>query len=331
MRNQLTFALFIAASPLFAQTSELPPPVRLETGVSGHIHPALGITKKGTLIGIYCKNEYRPCLMVRSTDGGMTWTKPELFPHIAKTDIYPGSLTTLSDGRIVHAYNVWFKPESGDKKSRYVAYSISSDDGVTWSEPKNLAKNKDEKVHSVIRHPFLELAPNQWLMSLIDRTLVYDPETGKETTLGDGAPHGLVSIVRTPKGTLVSGKGLRSTDGGKSWQAVKPFPDVSSQGWRQELFALKNGQILATQTPGPGVGGDKIQFILSHDDGVSWAMDRPFEFYNPNRPIGGRACPKTVQIDERTLGTIFYDTDAKQDGGNGVFFRRVPIASLTRK
>lgn len=174
------------ASSLFAQGTELPPPVRIDSGVSGHIHPALCITKKGTLVAVYCKSEYKPYLITRSTDDG------------------------------------------------------------------------------------------------------------------------------------------------KTFKDVKPFPDVSSQGWRQEMIALKNGWLLASQIVGPGVGGEKIQFIVSRDDGQSWDLDHPIEFYNPGRAIGGRACPRTVEIDAATLGTIFYDIDAKQPGGAGVFFRTHPRSALAR-
>lgn len=328
MRNNLSVAVaLLAVAPLFADAPELPAPVRLESGVSGHIHPALCITKKGTLVGIYCQHEYAPYLLTRSTDGGKTWSKPTLFPHTVKTQVYPGSLTTLADGRIVHAWNVWF-PVAEKVRSRHVAFSISNDDGVTWSEPKNLAKNKEPKVESVIRHPFVELSPTAWLIPLMDRTALYNPETGEETTFGDGRNHGLTPIVRTAKGTLVSGKGLRSVDGGKTWSEIKPFPDVSSQGWRQQMIALKNGWLLASQSIGPGVGGEKIHFIISRDDGLSWELEHPVEFYNPGRAIGGRACPRSVEIDDQTLGTIFYDTDAKQAGGAGVFFRTMPLARL---
>lgn len=312
-----------------AQESTLPVPVRIETDVSGHIHPALCVSKKGTLIAVYCKSEYKPYLITRSTDAGKTWSKPMLFPHTVKTMVYPGSLSTLADGRLVHAWNVWYTEESGPR-SRYVAYSISSDDGVTWSEPKNLAKPKNVKLGSVIRHPLVELSPTAWLIPLMDRTIVYNPETGAETPFADGQLHGLTPIVRTAKGTLVSGKGLRSTDGGKTWEAVKPFPDVSSQGWRHEMIALKNGYLLASQIVGPGIGGEKINFIISRDDGKTWDLERPVEFYNPARAIGGRACPRTVEINGDTLGTIFYDTDAKQTGGNGVFFRTMPLSLLKK-
>jgi hypothetical protein len=314
----------------FGQEAESPPLVRIDTSVSGHIHPALAVTKKGTLVAVYCKSEYKPYLITRSTDRGKTWSKPMPFSHTVATQVYPGSLTTLADGRLVHAWNVWF--EVAEKvRSRHVAYSISSDDGITWSQAKALAKNKDPKIESVLRHPVMELSATSWLAPLMDRTVLYNPETGQESPFGDQRNHGLVPIVRTAKGTLLSGKGLRSTDGGKTWQEIKPFPDVASQGWRQQMMALQNGWVLASQVVGPGFGGEKINFVVSRDDGQSWDMDHPVGFYDPGRPIGGRACPRTVEIDAQTLGTIFYDTDANQPGGAGVFFRTLPTARLANR
>jgi hypothetical protein len=323
----LVSAALLFAAPAPAQEANLPPPVRIETGVSGHIHPALAITPQGTLVAVYCKSEFKPYLITRSSDRGQSWTKPELFPPTVGTDVYPGSLTTLADGRLVHAWNVWYAVTE-KQKSRYVAYSISHDDGLTWSAPRNLRRPQDPKVHSVIRHPLLELSPTAWLLPLNDRTVVYNPATGQETPFGDGRNHGLVPIVRTATGALVSGKGLRSSDGGATWQESRAMPDLHSNGWRFQMVALQSGLLFASHIAGPGFGGEKIHFIVSRDDGRSWDIDQPVEFYNPNRPIGGRSCPRTVAIDARTLGTIFYDTDAKQPGGSGVFFRPMPTARL---
>lgn len=331
MNKSLSSALgvLLISGVLGAQDPGLPAPVRIDSGVSGHIHPALAITKKGNLVAVYCKSEYKPYLVTRSLDMGKTWSKPALFPHTVDTQVYPGSLTTLADGRLVHAWNVWFNIDD-KKRSRHVAFSISEDDGVTWSKPKNINKNKDEKIESVIRHPIVELSTDKWLLPLMDRTVLYNPATGQESVFGDGKNHGLVPIIKTVKNTLVSGKGLRSTDQGKTWVEIKPFPDVSSQGWRHQMVSLDNGLLVASQIVGPGFGGDVINFIVSKDDGKTWLLDKPVEFYNPGRPVGGRACPRSVMLDDQALGTIFYDTDAKQSGGSGIFFRTMPLSLLIK-
>ena len=331
MNKSLSSALgvLLISGFLGAQDPGLPAPVRIDSGVSGHIHPALAITKKGNLVAVYCKSEYKPYLVTRSLDMGKTWSKPALFPHTVDTQVYPGSLTTLADGRLVHAWNVWFNIDD-KKRSRHVAFSISEDDGVTWSKPKNINKNKDEKIESVIRHPIVELSTDKWLLPLMDRTVLYNPATGEESVFGDGKNHGLVPIIKTVKNTLVSGKGLRSTDEGKTWVEIKPFPDVSSQGWRHQMISLDNGLLVVSQIVGPGFGGDVINFIVSKDDGKTWLLDKPVEFYNPGRPVGGRACPRSVMLDDQTLGTIFYDTDAKQSGGSGIFFRTMPLSLLIK-
>jgi len=190
---------------------------------------------------------------------------------------------------------------------------------------------KNPEAFSVIRHPFVEWGADAWLFSLSDKTVVYDPKSEKVTPFGDGSKHGLVPIVRTPKGTLVSGSGQRSTDEGKTWKQVAPFPAVGKDGWRYDMMGLDNGWLVASEVQGPGVGGDRWRFVVSRDDGQSWDFDNAVVFYDPARPIGGRACPRTVQIDKDTIGTVYYDVDAKQDGGAGVFFLRTPISRLQKK
>lgn len=304
-----------------------PKMTRIASGVSGHIHPALCLTKSGALVVIFSQSDFKDLRVSRSTEGGKTWSDPVAFPHTAKLSIYPGSLTTLRDGRVVHAWNTWYMNEKG-KKSRFVQFSISDDEGKSWSDPKSLPKNPDAE--SIIRHPIVELGPREWLFSLSDRTAVYDPSTEKLTALGDGHVHGLVPIVRTGKGTLVSGAGLRSEDGGKTWQKVAPFPAIGTNGWRFEMIGLDNGWLLAGEVEGPGTGGERWRVVVSRDDGKSWDFAGAVELYNPGRAIGGRACPRTVPLDKDTLGTVLYDVDAKQAGGPGVFFLITPMAKLRK-
>jgi hypothetical protein len=320
----VAFAFVLTAS---ASAKDAPTPVRIATGVSGHIHPAACVTKAGTVLVIFSQSNYKDLRLTRSADGGKTWTEPAAFALTTKLEIYPGSLTALRDGRVMHAWNTWYTDAKG-KKSRYVQFSISTDDGKTWGEPKSLPKNPDAE--SVIRHAVLEFAENQWLFPLMDRTLVYNPKTEAVSDFGD-VKHGLVPIVRTPKGTLVSGDAKRSTDGGKKWDKIDPFPPIAKQGWRFDVMGLDNGYLIANEVLGEGVGGNKWRFVVSRDDGKTWDFAGAVEFYNPGRAIGGRACPRTVQLDKDTIGTVYYDDDKTQPGGSGVFFLRTPIKALAGK
>lgn len=300
-------------------------PLRIAKPVNGHIHPAICLSKKGTLIVTFGRKNHVDLRILRSTDGGKTWSEPKPFPHTVKKTYYPGSLTALKDGRVVHAWNRW-STDTNQKEPRSVLYSISDDDGATWSKPRALPRNP--KVRSIIRHPFVELSKDDWLFSLSDATFVYNPKTGKHSKFGNGRVHGLIPIVRTPKGTFISGAGLRSTDNGRTWNKIDGFPSLKSQGWRHEMVCLANGWLLASEILGPGFGGTSIRYRISRDDGVTWKDH--FEYYNPHRAINGRACPRTVQLDAKTIGVVFYDIDKKQPGGPGLFFLRIPISKLGR-
>src|SRR5947208_5204831 len=99
----LVLALAVISSP--ATAAEPPKPVRLATGVSGHVHPAACVTKAGTVLVIFSQSNYKDLRLTRSADGGKTWTEPAAFKPTEKLEIYPGSLTALRDGRVVHAWN----------------------------------------------------------------------------------------------------------------------------------------------------------------------------------------------------------------------------------
>src|SRR5438128_771089 len=109
---RLEFAFLALLSAAFScPAGDAPKPVRIASGISGHIHPAACISKKGTVVVIFGQSDFKDLRVTRSTDAGSTWTTPEPFEPSAKQSIYPGSLTALKDGRIVHAWNVWYPGE----------------------------------------------------------------------------------------------------------------------------------------------------------------------------------------------------------------------------
>lgn len=298
-------------------------PVRIGQPVGGHIHPAICRSDQGTLVVTFGQVNHRDLRITRSTDDGVTWSDPEPFAHTVKKTYYPGSLTTLQDGRLLHCWNRW-SADDNEKEPRAVLYSLSRDAGQTWSEPQPLPHN--EKASSVIRHPVVELPSREWLVPLWDRTIVWDPVKLTARPFGDGRVHGLVPIVRTPKGTYISGTGHRSTDDGQTWQLIEKFPDLQTQGWRHEMVCLSNGWLLASEILGPGFGGERLRYVISRDDGLTW--NSTYEYYHPGRAINGRACPRTIQLDPAHIGVVFYDLGDPLPERRGLLFLKLPIAKL---
>ncbi len=340
-----SLAALALTNPLAAGADAGPAaPVRVGNVIDGHVHPSLGVARNGDVLAVYNQQGGggKELLLSRSKDGGRTWSAARPIPGIDRCSIYPGSLTTLSTGRIVLQWSCYHS--EGEKLWRQPQYCTSDDDGQTWSKVVSIPLT-DLTNYSCLRHPLLELAPNRWLLPLYDRTIVFDPETLKVETFGDGRRHGLVPIVRTPGGAILSGapvanaalpvstpvdivRGLRSVDQGRTWQALHALPTFGVAGY--DLTVLRNGWIVLTSIV-YGIGQDgewAYQLSVSRDDGRTWALDRAVTVYNPGRRIAGRGWPRTVQLDDETLGTLFYDLDAKQSGGPGVFFVRTPIRAL---
>lgn len=322
------------------------PPVRVADVVGGHIHPSLCKTPGGDLLAAFITSGGggKELLISRSSDGGRTWSKPEVVPAIKEHSIYPGSLTVLSDGRIL--YNWACYRVEGERRWRTPHYIGSRDGGKTWSKVVDIPLDEFTN-YSCLRHPVLELSPHEWVLPLYDRTIVYNETERTVRPFGDGRNHGMVPILRTPNGAILSGapqanapvpvgkpgetvRGLRSTDGGKTWQALHALPYFGVAGY--DFCTLDNDWIVLTSIL-YGVGRDDewaYELIVSRDDGLTWDRPHAHLLFNPGRNIPGRGWPRTVEIDRETLGTLFFDLDANQPGGPGLFFVRTPIAALRR-
>lgn len=309
-----------------------------------HIHPSICVTKKGTVVVVHYDENNAKVQISRSADGGKTWSASVPVPGIKAGGTYPGALTAISDGRVVATWN-WYP--KGKDSPRETQYAVSSDEGKTWSEPRSLPLQGTQAVSErpFVRHALLELSANEWVFPRSNQTVVLNVQSGKATPFGDGRNHGGVPIVRTSKGTLISGAGRRSTDQGKTWQQVKPFPAMA---YNTDMIALTNGLIVAGVDGGAdgGVGGRGtcIRLVMSRDDGLTWDLKSGVEIYKTGQPTvakrtrGGVGNPQLAQLDQGSLGVVFFTHLEPKDAGcvvvaNGergvrILFARIPLKRL---
>ncbi|OYW11336.1 MAG: hypothetical protein B7Z55_19460 [Planctomycetales bacterium 12-60-4] len=148
---KLMCAWCLIAVPAGAEPPTLTP-VRIANPGGGHIHPAVCRTQRGTLVVTYGQVNHRDLRITRSTDGGLTWSSPVPYPPTIGKTYYPGSLTTLQNGQILHAWNRW-SADDNEREPRSVIYSLSNDDGETWSDPQPFPRNSTTRPCSSIPQP----------------------------------------------------------------------------------------------------------------------------------------------------------------------------------
>ena len=213
----------------------------LAARIGGHIHPSICRTKDGTLVVVYKGANVLMC--ARSTNDGMTWMEPEpigtsakrpdVIREVTKFEVYPGTADTLPDDRILVTWNYIADDKANDGYyERALLYTISSDQGRTWSEQK-LIGPVDGKHLGAVRHNVLPWTDGHWLLPLrVGPPRLFDPQTGALSVFPlvgpDGKQHEFQQIVRTAKGTLLAMGPvlLHSGDEGHSWTSIDGFPAV---------------------------------------------------------------------------------------------------------
>ncbi|WP_417383378.1 sialidase family protein [Gimesia sp.] len=305
--------------------------------IQGHIHPSICRAQEGTLIVVYKGANVLMCS--RSDDQGEIWStptaiatsakRPAVIREVKKYEVYPGTVDTLPDGRILVTWNYIADDKVKDGYyERALLYSVSSDQGRSWSEQR-LIGPVDGRHLGAVRHNVLPWKGGRWLLPL--RTGIprlYDPETGtlEEFPLAgpDGVQHEFQQIVRTANGSLLAMGPvlLRSTNSGQNWSLLKGFPAIPDQRDNAEgryLTTLSDGRVLVTW--GRGQKNVGLSYNLSTDDGRTWDASRTVVLL-PDTPVAARYySARTIQIDEKSVGTVFMNR-------YGVHFLKVPVKRL---
>lgn len=320
------------------QAQEKPVVVAASPKSGGHIHPSICRTKDGTLIVVYKGPQV--LMRARSTDGGKSWEQPETIATSAKRpdviravkifEVYPGTADTLSDDRVLVTWNYI----ADDKKKdgyyeRALLYSLSTDQGRTWSE-QQLIGPVDGKHLGAVRHNVLPRSDGLWLLPLrVGPPRLFDAKSGKLTvfpvTGPDEKQYAYQQIVRTAKGTyLAMGPVfLRSTDDGKTWTAIPDFP-AAPDGDNAEgryLTTLADGRILVTW--GVGTANKGLRYNFSADDGQTWNTGNTVTLL-PETNIAARYySARTIQLDDQHIGTVYMS-------GSVVYFLKMPLDSVAK-
>ena len=312
-------------------------PISIATAVSGHVHPSICRTKDGTLVVVY--KGANVLMRTRSSDGGVTWEKaeaiatsakrPDVIREVKTFEIYPGTADVLPDDRVLVTWNYIADDKAKDGYyERALLYSISSDQGRTWSE-QGLIGPVDGKHLGAVRHNVLPWSDGRWLLPLrVGPPRLFDPKSGELTvfslTGSDKKQHSFQQIVRTAKGTLLAMGPvlLRSTDQGGSWVTVDTFravPDIDTAEGRY-LTVLTDGRVLVTY--GVGTANKGLRYNFSADDGLTWNNDNTALLLPETNVAARYYSARTVQLDEQHVATVFVH--------GGVSFLKVSLDRVAK-
>jgi len=329
--------LTLAAGLFSIANGEEDSPVRIVPNPgSGHVHPSICRTPDGTLVVVYKGKNV--LMATRSHDGGGTWDTPAVIPASTKRpesirevsvfECYPGTADTLPDGRVLVTWNYI----ADDKKTdgyyeRALLYTLSADGGLTWPG-QGIIGPVDGKHLGAVRHNVLSWSEGRWLLPLRGAPpRLFHPES-KETTVfpllsPSGKAYAFQQIVRTAKGSLLAmgPELLRSTDDGKTWKAIAPFPAApdgdSAEG--RYLTVLRDGGVLVTW--GVGTQNKGLRYDFSPDEGETWEVGKTTTLL-PDLPVAARYySARTIELDEGHVGTVFMNSQ-------GVFFLKVALSRL---
>jgi len=276
--------------------------------------------------------------LVRSGDGGKTWSEPEwVAASRPDQDLRDGWLTQLKDGTLILGFHIYAFNSQGvpdmDHVNLYLTHS--KDRGHNWSIPFKV--DISPYIWGNTHGRIVELPSGMLLMHV----------TAAYTT----AP-GWANLFRPVEEREFQSYVFRSRDGGKTWgdrslisngnetsllglpsgkvlAAVRGISAVSihqsldeGRTWRNlgvvtefgelpgSLLRLQDGRILLSygdrRTPFYGV-----QAILSRDEGQTWDRENRFQLVwdAPNTDCG---YPTSIQLPDGRILTVFYQVDVPE-------------------
>jgi sialidase-1 len=323
--------------------------------------PGLARLKDGELVVVFRDGVEHVCAhgriaLVRSKDGGRTWTKPVTIADTPSDERDP-SVHVLPDGRMLVTMNVWnswlanpvlrkrFAGETarieadGPRTYTGAKMMVSDDGGSTWGDafrippfsPHGPRVANDGSLYYIgartvrprRRVEFWRAAEGD-IRTWQRISLVADQEwaaTGPKRLAAYGEPN----VTQLPDGTWlaclrVNSDGLvrtsRSTDGGVTWSEPETTP---VRGFPQHLLPLQDGRILMTY--GYRFHPAGVRAVLSSDGGRTWDLENEI-ILRLNAADWDLGYPVSLELEPGLVLTVYYISDKP---GNcfieGAFYR----------
>ena len=223
--------------------------------------------KNGDLAVVYCIGEAFESVdnivyISFSKDEGATWSEPRQMLDFSREGMPISNCAkavSLPDGRMVAVGYAFYRgnpelplgnPETGGLLDDFVFWSVSEDDGKTWSEP--------EKIECAWGHHVEASAP---ITVLADGTWI-TPITGFPDW--EGKSHG-----------RMCGRALRSEDEGKTWNddsVCMEFDGDNVTCYEQRFCQLESGTIINIGWNENVETGERYEnhYTASFDNGRTW-------------------------------------------------------------
>lgn len=224
--------------------------------------------------------------IIRSADGGKTWSRPEVLIDTPWDDRAP-NFCQLRDGTILCSFFTYPGPMAADlardpSKTALTGIIRSFDNGLTWEqEPKTLPV---PFVYDATDGPIIELQDGSALICVYGRTVGAPNEMvafcrttdrGETwellSTLSTDHEMSETAVTQLPDGRLVmvarpEGDIAWSSDGGRTW--TKPV-SFGIRLFEPRLITLTDGTLLCLHG---SYGGGGLRAMFSEDGGVTWAV-----------------------------------------------------------
>lgn len=272
--------------------------------------------------------------LVRSSDGGKSWSKPWVAIDESQDDRNP-AMGQMKDGVIVLAYAIAsgydesgerFKGGRNDRIFDGVYLIFSKDNGRTWSKPvrdQAIHKFYDGKGHVSPYGKIVQLSDGTALMAVYfeffdgrgNESWIFRSKDGGKTW-GEPALMGKhynetgIAVLRDGRvlAALRSEKGghlaiAESRDGGKSWsQPLQVTKDSEHPG---DLIQLRDGRILLTYGERNPPRGARA--VIS-PDGRAWDTNKAVVLAD-DAPVTDCGYPSSVQVASGKVVSIYYQVD----------------------